>query len=57
VADAGLQRGDVRVDSDVGHTDARVETRWAQALAALGMAGPAAAGEAGKAGEPGEEAP
>ena len=57
VADAGLQRGDVRVDSDVGHTDARVETRWAQALAALGMAAPAAAAAAGKAGEPGEEAP
>ncbi|MCZ8111762.1 MAG: FliH/SctL family protein [Betaproteobacteria bacterium] len=60
VADAGLQRGDVLVDSDVGHTDARVETRWAQALAALGMAEPAAAAAAaaaGKAGEPGEEAP
>lgn len=37
VADATLARGDVRVDSDVGHIDARVATRWAQALAALGL--------------------
>ena len=45
VADATLQRGDVLVESDVGHTDARVEMRWAQALAGLGMAEPATAGE------------
>lgn len=38
VADATLARGDVRVESDVGHIDARVEMRWAQALAALGVA-------------------
>ncbi len=37
LADATLARGDVRVDSDVGHIDARVATRWAQALAALGL--------------------
>lgn len=43
VADASLTRGDVRVESDVGHIDARVEVRWAQALAALGLAGPGAA--------------
>ena len=36
--DATLARGDVVVDSDVGHIDARVEMRWAQALAALGVA-------------------
>lgn len=36
IADATLVRGDVVVDSDVGHVDARVQTRWAQALAALG---------------------
>jgi flagellar assembly protein FliH len=40
--DASLARGDVIVDSDVGHLDARVEMRWAQALAALGVAEPAA---------------
>jgi flagellar assembly protein FliH len=40
VADATLARGDVRVDSDVGHVDARVATRWAQALAALGQPTP-----------------
>lgn len=38
IADATLVRGDVVVDSDVGHVDARVQTRWAQALAALGSA-------------------
>ena len=47
VADATLQRGDVLVETDVGHIDARVEMRWAQALAALGLAEPAAAGEPG----------
>jgi flagellar assembly protein FliH len=36
--DATLARGDVVVDSDVGHIDARVEMRWAQALATLGVA-------------------
>lgn len=46
LADASLARGDVRVDSDVGHIDARVQTRWAQALAALGL------GEAPTAEEP-----
>jgi flagellar biosynthesis/type III secretory pathway protein FliH len=28
----------VLVESDVGHIDARVEMRWAQALASLGVA-------------------
>jgi flagellar assembly protein FliH len=37
VADATLARGDVRVDSDLGEVDARVATRWAQALAVLGV--------------------
>lgn len=54
VADATLQRGDVLVDSDVGRIDARVERRWAQALAALGLAEPAAAASAA---EPGPELP
>ncbi len=45
LADAALQRGDVLVETDVGRIDARVEKRWAQALAALGLADPAAAGE------------
>lgn len=35
-ADGTLRRGDVCVDSDVGAVDARVATRWAQAVAALG---------------------
>jgi flagellar assembly protein FliH len=42
VADPALSRGDVLVQSDVGHIDARVEMRWAQALASLGAAEPAA---------------
>lgn len=42
VADPALSRGDVLVESDVGHIDARVETRWAQALASLGVAEPPA---------------
>jgi flagellar assembly protein FliH len=37
VADPALARGDVVVESDVGHIDARVEMRWAQALASLGL--------------------
>jgi flagellar assembly protein FliH len=44
--DASLARGDVLVDSDVGHIDARVEMRWAQALAALGVAETATPDEA-----------
>jgi flagellar assembly protein FliH len=44
VGDTDLARGDVRVDSDVGHVDARVATRWAQALALLGVNGPPDAG-------------
>jgi flagellar assembly protein FliH len=39
-ADASLQPGDVVVESDVGHIDARIATRWAQALAALGVDAP-----------------
>ena len=38
VADPALARGDVLVESDVGHIDALVEMRWAQALASLGVA-------------------
>jgi flagellar assembly protein FliH len=38
VADPSLARGDVLVESDVGHIDARIEMRWAQALATLGLA-------------------
>lgn len=36
VADTSLQRGGVRVASDVGEIDARIATRWAQAAATLG---------------------
>ncbi|MCW5613259.1 MAG: flagellar assembly protein FliH [Rubrivivax sp.] len=36
LADATLQRGGVRVASDVGEIDARIATRWAQAAATLG---------------------
>ena len=35
-ADAGIERGGVLVNSDVGAIDARLATRWAQAAAALG---------------------
>ncbi len=49
VADATLARGDVVVDSDVGHVDARVAARWTQALAVLGL--PADTGENGKNGD------
>ncbi len=56
VADATLARGDVRVDSDVGQIDARVETRWAQALATLGLADAAPATPATPAAAPAEPA-
>jgi len=36
LADATIERGGVRVDSDVGTIDARIAVRWAQAAAALG---------------------
>jgi len=36
MADAGVERGGVMVQSDVGAIDARVGARWAQAAAALG---------------------
>ena len=35
-ADPGIERGGVQVYSDVGAIDARIQTRWAQAAAALG---------------------
>ncbi len=35
-ANAAIARGGVLVQSDVGDIDARIETRWAQAAAALG---------------------
>jgi flagellar assembly protein FliH len=37
VADPSLARGDVLVESDVGHIDARVDVRWTQALSVLGL--------------------
>jgi flagellar assembly protein FliH len=36
LADEGVARGGVLVESDVGTVDARIEVRWAQAAAALG---------------------
>jgi flagellar assembly protein FliH len=36
VADAGIQRGGCLVQSDIASVDATLETRWAQAAAALG---------------------
>jgi flagellar assembly protein FliH len=36
LANNGIQRGGVLVQSEVGAIDARIETRWAQAAAALG---------------------
>jgi flagellar assembly protein FliH len=38
VADAGVARGGCRIESDLGRIDATIETRWAQAAAALGQA-------------------
>lgn len=35
--DAALQRGGCRIESDLGSIDARIESRWAQAAAALGQ--------------------
>jgi flagellar assembly protein FliH len=37
LTDAGLARGGCHVESDLGQIDARIETRWAQAAAALGQ--------------------
>jgi flagellar assembly protein FliH len=37
LSDATLTRGGCRVESDLGSIDARIETRWAQAAAALGQ--------------------
>jgi salicylate hydroxylase len=48
-ADGTTARGDVLVESDVGHIDARVEMRWAQALASLGVAEPPADDSSGAA--------
>lgn len=40
VADARLQRGGCRIESDLGAVDARIESRWSQAAGALGDALP-----------------
>ncbi len=40
LADAGVSRGGCRIESDLGRIDATIETRWAQAAAALGQALP-----------------
>jgi flagellar assembly protein FliH len=37
-ADSAVQRGGVLISSDVGTVDARLGTRWAEAVAALGVA-------------------
>lgn len=37
VVDASVPRGGCRIDSDIGSIDASVDTRWAQATAALGQ--------------------
>jgi flagellar assembly protein FliH len=34
-ADAALERGSVRIESDVGGVDARIEQRWAEAVESL----------------------
>ncbi len=36
VADAAIERGGLMIDSDVGTVDARIATRWAQAVQPLG---------------------
>ena len=40
LANPGIERGGVLVESDVGAIDARIASRWAQAAAALGSAEP-----------------
>ena len=40
LTDATLTRGGCRVESDLGSIDASIESRWAQAAAALGQALP-----------------
>jgi flagellar assembly protein FliH len=50
-ADSALQRGGVLVNSELGSVDARLETRWAEAAAALGIA-PEAAREPAQAAAP-----
>lgn len=37
IGDAGVSRGGVRVESDLGRIDAGIEARWAQAAASLGQ--------------------
>jgi flagellar assembly protein FliH len=46
VANDTIARGGCLVESDVGTIDARIETRWAQAAAALGQAVPLAEDDA-----------
>ena len=36
IADAAVQRGGCNVDSDIGHVDAGIESRWRRSVAALG---------------------
>jgi flagellar assembly protein FliH len=45
VADASLERGGCRVESDLGAVDARIGERWAQAASALGSELPWAEGQ------------
>lgn len=40
VADAAIERGGCRVESDLGAVDARIASRWAQAASALGSEEP-----------------
>lgn len=52
-ADSSVQRGGVLVNSDVGSVDARLDTRWAEAAAALGVVPtPALAAQQGADDEP-----
>jgi flagellar assembly protein FliH len=37
IADAGVARGGVRIESDMGRIDASIQTRWAQAAEQLGQ--------------------
>jgi flagellar assembly protein FliH len=45
VADASIERGGCRVESDLGAVDARIASRWTQAAAALGHPLPWTEGE------------
>ncbi|MFO1286575.1 MAG: FliH/SctL family protein [Rubrivivax sp.] len=55
IADTAVERGGVRIDSDVGHVDAAIARRWEQAAAGIAADGAGAAGPAGHGGRAGDQ--